>query len=86
MVICDHSELLQTISDLQLENKQLRKQDKHREKIWKKRVAELQARITGIKTITVWNLNTAYKDAQLPNATTMIVLLTDLKKLVEGDK
>jgi len=41
-VICDHSELLQTIADLQLENKQLRKQDKHREKIWKARVAELE--------------------------------------------
>lgn len=42
MVICDHSELLQTISDLELENKQLRKQDKHREKTWKKRVTEMQ--------------------------------------------
>ena len=42
MVICDHSELLQTISDLELENKQLRKQDMHREKIWKKRVTEMQ--------------------------------------------
>ena len=42
MVICDHSELLQAIADLQLENKQLRKQDKHREKTWKKRVTEMQ--------------------------------------------
>jgi len=49
------------------------------------KVAELEARITGIKTITVWNLDSAYKDVKRPNATTMIVLLTDLKKLVEGD-
>ena len=39
----DTSELHTEIKELSAENKRLRKQDQHREKIWKKRVAELEA-------------------------------------------
>lgn len=39
----DTSELHAEIKELSAENKRLRKQDQHREKIWKKRVAELEA-------------------------------------------
>jgi hypothetical protein len=40
----DTSELHRAISELRAENKRLVKQDKHREKIWRKRIAELEAR------------------------------------------
>jgi len=40
---CDHSELLHEIDELNRHNKVLQKADMHREKIWKKRVAELEA-------------------------------------------
>jgi len=39
---CDHSELLREINELTRHNKVLQKADMHREKIWKKRIAELE--------------------------------------------
>ena len=42
MVICDHSELLHEITELSRHNTVLQKADMHREKIWKKRVTEMQ--------------------------------------------
>ena len=40
---CDHSELLHEIDELTRHNKVLQRADMHREKIWKKRVAKLEA-------------------------------------------
>ena len=42
---CNHSELLHEITELSRHNTVLQKADMHREKIWKKRVAELEANI-----------------------------------------
>ena len=58
---CNHSELLHEITELSRHNTVLQKADMHREKIWKKRVAELEAQAELDKA----EINAAFNNAEM---------------------